>query len=140
MINVMRAALFDAGLPPEAIGHINAHGTATELNDRIESHAIETVFGSHAGRIKVSAVKSMIGHLLAGAGSVEFVATVKAVQTGIVPPTINRENPDPQCRLDYVTGGAETLPDLEAALNNSFGFGGGNACLCVRRYPNGGQI
>ncbi|MGD8367331.1 MAG: beta-ketoacyl-ACP synthase II [Desulfobacterales bacterium] len=136
MINVMRAALSDAGLAPEAVDHINAHGTATTLNDRIESLAIETVFGPHAEKLKVSAVKSMIGHLLAGAGSVEFLATVKAVQTGIVPPTINREAPDPQCRLDYVTGGAETV-SVKAALTNSFGFGGGNACLCVRRYRNG---
>ncbi len=136
MISVMRAALADAGLRPEAIGHVNAHGTATELNDRIESRAIETVFGSHAGSLKISAIKSMIGHLLAGAGSVEFLATVKAVQTGIVPPTINRRIPDPQCRLDYVTRGAENMK-LDAALSNSFGFGGGNACLCVRRYRNG---
>jgi 3-oxoacyl-[acyl-carrier-protein] synthase II len=136
MINVMRSALADAGLAPEAVGHINAHGTGTELNDRIESHAIETVFGPHATKLKVSAVKSMIGHLLAGAGSVEFLATVMAVYTGIVPPTINHNRADPACRLDYVTGGAETL-DLQAALTNSFGFGGGNACLCIRRYRNG---
>jgi 3-oxoacyl-[acyl-carrier-protein] synthase II len=78
----------------------------------------------------------MIGHLLAGAGSVEFLAAVMAVHTGTVPPTINHHRPDPACRLDYVTGGAEML-DLGAALTNSFGFGGGNACLCIRRYRNG---
>lgn len=136
MINVMRSALADAGIAPEAVGHINAHGTGTELNDRIESHAIETVFGPYAPKVKVSAVKSMIGHLLAGAGSVEFLAAVMAVYTGTVPPTINYHRPDPACRLDYVTRGAEKL-DLGAALTNSFGFGGGNACLCIRRYRNG---
>jgi 3-oxoacyl-[acyl-carrier-protein] synthase II len=136
MVNVMRAALSDAGLAPEAVGHINAHGTATELNDRIESLAIEKVFGAHAKSLKVSAVKSMIGHLLAAAGSVEFLAAVKAVETGIAPPTINLTIPDPACRLDYVAGGPEKA-NPEAVLTNSFGFGGGNACLCVRRYRDG---
>jgi 3-oxoacyl-[acyl-carrier-protein] synthase II len=133
MKNVMEAALRDAGMHPAAIPYINAHGTATILNDRIESRAIVQIFGEHAERLKVSSIKSMIGHLLAAAGAVEFVATVKSIQTGIVPPTINCRTPDPECPLDYVTSGAESI-DVEAAMSNSFGFGGGNACLIVKRY------
>lgn len=135
MTRAMRAALADARLEPRSIGHINAHGTSTVLNDKLESAAIGAVFGNHAARIKVSSNKSMIGHLLAAAGAVEFVATVMSVRTGIIPPTINYEEPDPDCPLDYVVHGAETI-ELEAALSNSFGFGGGNACLAVRTYRN----
>jgi 3-oxoacyl-[acyl-carrier-protein] synthase II len=133
MVRVMRKALGDAGLKPEDIGYINAHGTSTVLNDRIESAAIIRVFGSHARHLKVSSIKSMIGHLMAAAGAVEFVATVLSVSTDILPPTINYEEPDPDCPLDYVTKGTERL-DLGAALSNSFGFGGGNACLVVGKY------
>lgn len=135
MIRAMRRALDDAGLPPEAIGHINAHGTSTVLNDKLESAAIQAVFGPLAGTIKISAIKSMIGHLLAAAGAVEFAAVVKSVHEGIVPPTINYEEFDPDCPLDYVTHGAETI-DLRAALSNSFGFGGGNVCLAVKRFES----
>jgi 3-oxoacyl-[acyl-carrier-protein] synthase II len=103
------------------------------LNDKIESAAIIKVFGAHAQRLKVSSIKSMIGHLMAAAGAVEFVATVLSVSTDILPPTINYEEPDPDCPLDYVTKGAETI-DLRAALSNSFGFGGGNACLVASKY------
>ena len=133
MKNVMRAALRDAGMLPSEVGYINAHGTATILNDRIESKAISQVFEAHAKRMKVSSIKSMIGHLLAAAGAVEMVATVKSIQTGIVPPTINYRTPDPDCPLDFVTSGAESI-DIEFAMSNSFGFGGGNACLIVKRY------
>jgi len=132
MIRVMRRALDDAGLKPEGVGHINAHGTSTVLNDSRESAAIQAVFGPHARRLKVSSIKSMIGHLMAAAGAVEFIATVMSVSTGIVPPTINYREPDPECPLDYVPGRAEHL-DLKAALSNSFGFGGGNACLAVTK-------
>jgi 3-oxoacyl-[acyl-carrier-protein] synthase II len=135
MVRAMRLALDDAGLEPDRIGHINAHGTSTVLNDKLESAAIGMVFGGHAPAIKVSSNKSMIGHLLAAAGAVEFAATVMSVRTGIVPPTINFEERDPDCPLDYVTSGAEAVP-LEAALSNSFGFGGGNACLAVKRYES----
>jgi 3-oxoacyl-[acyl-carrier-protein] synthase II len=135
MIRAMRRALEDAGLPPQAIGHINAHGTSTVLNDKLESAAIRAVFGPHAGTIKISAIKSMIGHLLAAAGAVEFAATVMSVHTGIVPPTINYEEPDPECSLDYVTRGAEMIGP-RAALSNSFGFGGGNVCLAVKRFES----
>jgi 3-oxoacyl-(acyl-carrier-protein) synthase len=131
----MRRALDDAGLPPESIGHINAHGTSTVLNDKLESAAILAVFGARAGTLKVSAIKSMIGHLLAAAGAVEFAAAVMSVHEGIVPPTINYEQPDPDCPLDYVTRGPETV-ELRAALSNSFGFGGGNVCLAVKRFEN----
>ena len=133
MVRVMRLALEDAGLRPKDVGYVNAHGTSTVLNDKIESAAIIEVFGDHAYKLKVSSNKSMIGHLLGAAGAVEFISTVKSVETGIIPPTINYEEPDPDCPLDYVTNGAESV-ELEAAVSNSFGFGGGNACLAVGTY------
>ncbi len=132
MIRVMKAALKDAALEPAAVDYINAHGTSTPLNDKIESAAIMNVFGSHARALKVSSSKSMIGHLLAAAGAVEFIATVMSVHSGIVPPTINYTEPDPDCPLDYVTRGAEKLA-VRFAASNSFGFGGGNACLVVKK-------
>lgn len=133
MVRVMHKALKDGGITPEDVGYINAHGTSTVLNDKTESAAIVKVFGGHSGRLKISSIKSMIGHLLAAAGAVEMVSTVLSVHTGTLPPTINYEEPDPDCPLDYVTGGAEDI-DLEVALSNSFGFGGGNVCLAVRKY------
>lgn len=135
MIRVMREALKDASIEPEEVKYINAHGTSTPLNDRIESAAIMKVFGSHSSVLKVSSIKSMIGHLLAAAGAVEFIATVMSVHTGILPPTINYEEPDPDCPLDYVTKGAESM-DLQFAVSNSFGFGGGNVCLVVKKYED----
>lgn len=133
MIRVMQAALKDASMETERIGYINAHGTSTVLNDKCESAAIEQVFGEHAGSLKVSSIKSMVGHLLAAAGAVEFVSTALSVYTGIVPPTIHCTEPDGDCRLDYVTNGAHSM-DLYAAMSNSFGFGGGNACLVIKKY------
>lgn len=133
MVRAMRRALEDADMKPSELGYINAHGTSTVLNDKIESAAIMTVFGEHAKELKVSSIKSMIGHLMSAAGAVEFVATVMSVYTGIIPPTINYEEPDPECPLDYVTNGAEEF-DFNAALSNSFGFGGGNACLLVKKF------
>lgn len=133
MIRVMQAALQDAGMDAEKIGYINAHGTSTVLNDKCESVAIKKVFGQHTKTLKVSSIKSMIGHLMAAAGSVEFVSTVMSVFTGMIPPTINHKEPDADCSLDYVTNGAESL-DLNAAMSNSFGFGGGNACLIIKKY------
>jgi 3-oxoacyl-[acyl-carrier-protein] synthase II len=135
MIRAMRAALKDADLEPAAVGYINAHGTSTPMNDKIESAAIQKVFAEHAHRLKISSIKSMIGHLLAAAGAVEFAATVMSIATGGIPPTINFEERDPECPLDYVTSGAEYLK-LEAAMSNSFGFGGGNACLVVNSFGN----
>ena len=135
MIRVMNAALKDAGISPQEVQYINAHGTSTVLNDKVESVAIMEVFGDHCKKLKISSIKSMIGHLLAAAGSMEFVATVLSVYTGMLPPTINYEEPDPECPLDYVTNGVESI-DLEMALSNSFGFGGGNVCLIVKKYED----
>jgi 3-oxoacyl-[acyl-carrier-protein] synthase II len=132
MASAMRAAIDDAGMASGEIGYVNAHGTSTVLNDKCESLAIRTVFGDSVDGLKISSNKSMIGHLLAGAGAVEFVATVMAVYEGRIPPTINYRQPDPDCPLDYVINGAESL-DLNAAISNSFGFGGGNACLVFRK-------
>jgi len=133
MIRVMRAALKDADMNADEIDYINAHGTSTILNDKCESAAIEKVFGEHSKTLKISSIKSMMGHLLAGAGSVEFVSAVISVFSGLIPPTINYRTPDPECTLDYVTDGAESL-DVKAAMSNSFGFGGGNACLIIKKY------
>ena len=135
MARCMKAALGDAGIPLEKIGHINAHGTSTPMNDKSESAAIISVFGAHAEKIKVSSNKSMIGHLLAAAGAVEFCASAMSVYSGIVPPTINHGEPDPDCPLDYVVNGAETVHP-EAVLSNSFGFGGGNASLIITKLRN----
>lgn len=137
MVRAMRKALHDARVTPPAIGYINAHGTSTVLNDKIESAAVIKVFGDHARRLKISSVKSMIGHLLAAAGAVEFAATALSISTGHIPPTINYGQPDPDCPLDYVTQGAESI-DLDVAMSQSFGFGGGNVCLVVKRYETGG--
>lgn len=128
----MRLALNDAGIPPEEVDYINAHGTSTEYNDINETQAIKTVFGERAYRIPVSSTKSMTGHLLGAAGAVEGVYSVLALYHGIIPPTINYETPDPQCDLDYVPNEARKAP-IRVALNNSFGFGGTNACVIFRR-------
>jgi len=133
MIRVMQAALRDADMDTEKIGYINAHGTSTVLNDKCESAAIRKVFGDHAKSLMVSSIKSMIGHLLAAAGSVEFVSTVMSVFTGMIPPTINYKESDVDCPLDYVTSGSESF-ELNAAMSNSFGFGGGNACLVIKKF------
>ncbi|MBK8231483.1 MAG: beta-ketoacyl-ACP synthase II [Candidatus Eisenbacteria bacterium] len=129
----MDLALKSAGLRPEEVQYINAHGTSTEFNDRCESQAIRTVFGDHASRLMVSSTKSMTGHLLGAAGAIEAVATVFSIMNGIVPPTINLENPDPECDLDYVPNTARRA-EVEVALSNSFGFGGHNVSLAIRRY------
>ncbi len=133
MIRVMQTALNDSGLAYEDVGYINAHGTSTVLNDKCESAAVKKVFGSHAENIKVGSIKSMIGHLMAAAGSVELVSTVLSLHTGQLPPTINYEEPDPDCPLDYITNGME-IKNLKAAMSNSFGFGGGNVCLIVKTF------
>lgn len=133
MAACMRHALKDAGLQPEDIGHINAHGTSTHMNDAAESKAVRLVFGSHADAIRISGTKSMTGHLLGAAGGIEAVFTVKALQEGIAPGTINLENPDPECDLNYVTHGSEKM-DCQYAMSNSFGFGGTNASLIFKRW------
>ena len=128
----MRAALDQSGLAPEQIGYVNAHGTGTVLNDKGETAAIKTVFGDYAHQLPISSTKSMTGHLLGGAGAVEAVFTVLALTEGILPPTINYEHPDPECDLDYVPNHARRI-DVDAAMSNSFGFGGHNACLVLKR-------
>lgn len=128
----MKLAIEDAGIRPEEVDYINAHGTSTPLNDKSETLAIKRLFGEHAYKLKISSNKSMIGHLLGAAGAVEAVATVKSIQTGIIPPTINLENPDTECDLDYVPNKAIEYT-VNYALSNSFGFGGTNACLLFKR-------
>jgi 3-oxoacyl-[acyl-carrier-protein] synthase II len=132
----MQSALNDAGLEPTMVDYINAHGTSTDLNDKLETLAVKSVFGEHAYRFCLSSIKSMTGHLLGAAGGVEAVATVKTLLTGMVPPTINYETPDEECDLDYVPNRARHL-DVKVAMSNSFGFGGHNASILLRQYtPN----
>lgn len=127
----MRLALQDAGIGPEAVGYINAHGTSTAA-DAVETHAIKQVFGDHARALQVSSTKSMHGHLLGAAGSVEGAICCLALERGLLPPTINLDDPDPACDLDYIPHEARRV-EVEYALSNSFGFGGTNACLLFRR-------
>ncbi len=128
----MRNALRDAGIAPSEVDYINAHGTSTPAGDIAESKAIETVFGDHAFKVAVSSTKSMIGHLLGAAGGVEAIFSVLAIRDNIAPPTINLDNPDPECRLDYVPHKARAMP-VNITLSNSFGFGGTNGSLVFRR-------
>ena len=129
----MAGALQDARLNPEQVSYINAHGTSTELNDKIETLAIKRVFKDHARRIPVSSTKSMMGHLIGAAGAVEAIISCLTIHHGVIPPTINYEVPDPDCDLDYVPNQARTLP-VEVALSNSLGFGGHNATLIFRKF------
>jgi 3-oxoacyl-[acyl-carrier-protein] synthase II len=131
----MTRALRSAGLEPEAVGYINAHGTSTPTGDASETRAIHLAFGDHADRLAVSSTKSMIGHLFGAAGAVEGVATVLAVREGILPPTINQTDPDPACDLDYVPNQARTAT-VEVAMSNGFGFGGHNAVVVFRRHAD----
>lgn len=132
-IAAMRMAIADAGLQPAQIGYVNAHGTSTQVNDKVETLACKQVFGEHAMQVPVSSTKSMMGHLIAAAGVTEMIVCLLAIRDGVLPPTINYENPDPNCDLDYVPNQAREV-DLRYALNNSFGFGGQNVCLCVGRF------
>jgi 3-oxoacyl-[acyl-carrier-protein] synthase II len=129
-IRVMRACLQDAGLQPDQVDYINAHGTSTPAGDRIETMAVKEVFGDHAPRVMVSSTKSMTGHLLGAAGGLEFAISVLALKNGVVPPTINLDEPEPENDLDYVPHTARDAK-LRTALTNSFGFGGTNSCLVV---------
>jgi 3-oxoacyl-[acyl-carrier-protein] synthase II len=129
----MKGALADADASPTDVGYINAHGTSTPFNDKIESLAIRGVFNGANTPPPVSSTKSHIGHLLGAAGAVEALVCLEAVRRGVLPPTINYETPDPECDLDYVPEGPREAPGLEVAISNSFGFGGQNACLAVGR-------
>ena len=125
-------ALTDAGLNPEDVTYVNAHGTSTELNDKVETAAIHRVFGEHAGRLQVSSTKSMIGHALGASGALEAAISALAISRGVLPPTINYETPDPSCDLDYIPNEARKA-DVKAVISNSLGFGGHNTCLALKR-------
>ena len=133
MYRVMRNALRDASLEPTKIDYLNAHATSTEIGDKIETSAIKQAFGDHAYKLAVSSSKSMTGHLLGGAGGLEAGITILAIRDQIAPPTINLNNPDPECDLDYIANHARPM-NIDYALSNSFGFGGTNASLIFKRY------
>ena len=132
-IRSMKNAIEDAGIRPEDIGYINAHGTSTPLNDVGETKVIKNVFGDHAYKLAISSTKSMTGHLLGAAGAIEAVITAMALKDGILPPTINHINPDPECDLDYVPNKSRPA-DIEYALSNALGFGGHNAALVLKKF------
>jgi 3-oxoacyl-[acyl-carrier-protein] synthase II len=133
VVNCMRMALRDAGLGPEAVDYINAHGTSTPFNDKHETAAIKQVFGEHAYKLAVSSTKSMTGHLLGAGGGVEAAVLARGLSGGVIPPTTNYESPDPECDLDYVPNHARHV-ELNTVLSNSFGFGGTNACIVLKKY------
>ena len=129
----MRAALANGNVNPDEIGYINAHATSTPVGDPEETAAVKTVFGDHARKLAVSATKSMTGHMLGAAGSVEAAITVLAIQHSVIPPTINLQNPDPACDLDYVPNTARERK-VDVAMSNAFGFGGTNTSIIFRRF------
>jgi 3-oxoacyl-[acyl-carrier-protein] synthase II len=135
-IGCMRMALAYAGMKPEQLDYINAHGTSTPLNDLSENKAIKAVFGDHAFKLAISSTKSMTGHLLGGAGGIEAIYTALTIQNGVIPPTINYETPDPDCDLDYVPNKARKAR-VRTAMSNSFGFGGTNASLIMKAFDPG---
>jgi 3-oxoacyl-(acyl-carrier-protein) synthase len=130
----MRIAINDAGLNIDDIDYINAHGTSTAFNDKIETLVFKKVFGDRAYNIPISSTKSMTGHLLGAAGAVELIASVMTINTGIIHPTINYETPDPECDLDYVPNKARYDQKIDVAISNSLGFGGHNSALVVSKY------
>ncbi|MCG1020099.1 beta-ketoacyl-ACP synthase II [Sutcliffiella horikoshii] len=132
-VRAMKMAIEDADLQPGDIDYINAHGTSTEYNDKFETLAIKEVLGTHANNVAISSTKSMTGHLLGAAGGVEAIFTIKAIENGIIPPTINLDTPDPECDLDYVPNEARHK-EVKAAMSNSLGFGGHNATIVFKKY------
>ena len=132
-IQAMRLAIEDAGMNPEDIDYINAHGTSTQANDEIETRSVKEIFKKHAKKIPMSSIKSMLGHMIAAAGVVELIACVLTIRDGIIPPTINYENKDENCDLDYVPNKAREMK-VKTVLSNSFGFGGQNVALVVREF------
>jgi 3-oxoacyl-[acyl-carrier-protein] synthase II len=133
LVRAMRRALQKAGLRPDQVDYINAHGTSTPYNDRTETQAIKSCFGEHAYKVAISSTKSMIGHTLGAAGAVEAVISIMTILTGIIPPTINLHHPDPDCDLDYVPNEARHAT-VNVALSNAMGFGGHNTSLIFKRY------
>ncbi len=133
LVRAMRRALQKANLRPDRVDYINAHGTSTPFNDRTETQAVKTCFGDHAYKLLISSTKSMTGHTLGAAGAIEAVISVMAIQTGIIPPTINLHHPDPDCDLNYVPNKAQQRT-INVAMSNSMGFGGHNTCLIFKRY------
>jgi len=129
----MAMALRDAGMRPEEVDYINAHGTSTDYNDLYETIAIKTVFKEHARKVPISSTKSMTGHLLGGAGGVESIIAILTIARGVIPPTINYDTPDPNCDLDYVPNAARKA-EVRVAMSNSFGFGGTNAVLIFKKF------
>jgi nodulation protein E len=129
----MRMALAEAGVSPEEVDYINAHGTGTRVNDVTETQVIKQVFGEHARRVAISSTKSMHGHAMGSTGAIELVATIQATDRGVIPPTANYRQPDPECDLDYVPNQAREKA-VQIAMSNSFAFGGLNAVLLVRRF------
>ena len=132
-VRAMKMALRKAEIAPTDVDYINAHGTSTELNDRVETKAIKTVFGEYAYKVPISSTKSMTGHMIGAAGAIEAAICVLTIQNGIIPPTINYTNPDPDCDLDYVPNVARRA-NVKTTLSNTFGFGGHNSCLIIRKY------
>jgi 3-oxoacyl-[acyl-carrier-protein] synthase II len=135
LVRAMQRALHKAGLRPDQVDYINAHGTSTPYNDKTETVAIKTCFGEHAYRVAISSTKSMTGHTLGAAGAVEAVVSIMAIQTGIIPPTINLHHPDPECDLDYVPNEARQA-EVNVAMSNVMGFGGHNTSLIFKRYTD----
>ena len=134
-VKAMQLAIEDAGAKPEEVDYINAHGTSTPYNDKNETVAIKTVFGDHARKLKISSTKSMTGHLLGASGGIEAIAALKAIEKQLIPPTINYMTPDPDCDLDYVPNTAEET-QVNSVLSNTFGFGGHNAVVFMRKWQN----
>ena len=132
-VRAMKMALRKAEIAPTDIDYINAHGTSTEINDRTETKAIKVVFGDYAYKVPVSSTKSMTGHMIGAAGAIEAAICVLTIQNGIIPPTINYANPDPQCDLDYVPNVARKA-NVRTTLSNTFGFGGHNSALIIKKY------